>query len=228
MKRLIVRRLPASKVFNLKKKHWSFWWQVFAAMQWKKVHSDHCLQGAWNVCLQSSWWNLQDFASWCLRKFSKSCVNRYKHLPSREANPAKPAKLEFSNFRSTSVKENKDSFVKLDKETDRVDTWQFFLDTNKLVVLWKLLKILMILSHGQATVEKGFSVNGKLLVENLHTESLIAQRHIHNHKRSYDLQAHNLDIARELLESARKKDRWQRNSLLKIVRCLNWMKRCRS
>ena len=30
--------------------------------------------------------------------------------------------------------------------------------------------MLMILSHGQATVERGFSVNGKRLVENLHTE----------------------------------------------------------
>ena len=67
----------------------------------------------------------------------------------------------------------------------------------------------MILSHGQATVERGSRVNGKLLDENLHTESLIVQRHIHKHKRSYDLQAHNLDIARELLESAssaRKRD----------------------
>ena len=39
----------------------------------------------------------------------------------------------------------------------------------------------MVLSHGQATVERGFSVKGKLLVENLHMESLIAQRHIRNH-----------------------------------------------
>ena len=62
--------------------------------------------------------------------------------------------------------------------------------------------MLMILSHGQATFERGFSVNGKFLVENLHTESLIAQRHIHDHMRSYDLQAHDLDITRELLDSA--------------------------
>ena len=46
--------------------------------------------------------------------------------------------------------------------------------------------MLMILSHGQATVEKGFSVNGKLLFENLHVECLIVQRHIHNHMWSYD------------------------------------------
>ena len=44
----------------------------------------------------------------------------YRQLPSREANTAK---LEFSNVLSTTVKENKGSFVKFDKEADRVDTF---------------------------------------------------------------------------------------------------------
>ena len=68
-------------------------------------------------------------------------------------------------------------------------------------MLQKVLKMLMILSHGQATVERGFSGNGKLLVENVLTESLIAQRHIHDHMQSYDLQAHDLGITHELLDS---------------------------
>ena len=99
----------------------------------------------------------------------------YKQLPSREIDAAK---LEFSNFHSSTVKENKDYFAKFDKETDRVDTfiWQFFLDTEKFIMFRKVVKTLKILSDGQTTIERGFSVNGKLLVENLHTESLIAQR----------------------------------------------------
>ena len=64
-------RTLAHNIFNLKKKRWSIW-QVFVAIQLKKVHFDLCLQGAWNVCLQTSCWNPQDLASWCLRKFSKS------------------------------------------------------------------------------------------------------------------------------------------------------------
>ena len=59
----------------------------------------------------------------------------------------------------------------------------------------------MIFSHGEATVERGFSVNGEILVKCLGTESLIAQRHIHDHMQSYDLQAHDLDITSELLDS---------------------------
>ena len=91
-------------------------------------------------------------------------------MPIRKADSAK---LEFPNFLSTSVKESKDSFVKFDKETDRVDFFicQFFLDTNKCTMLRKVLKMLMILTHGQATV--GFGVDGKRSVENLYTESVI-------------------------------------------------------
>ena len=112
-----------------------------------------------------------------------------------------PAKL-FSSFLSTTVKVSKDSFVKFDKETDYVNTfiWQFFLDTNKFIMLRKVLKLLMVLSHGQATIKRRFGVNGKLLVESLHVESLIAQKHTHDHIRSYNSQAHNLDIRHELLD----------------------------
>ena len=39
------------------------------------------------------------------------------------------------------------------------------------------------------------------MIENLHTESLIAQRRIHDRMWSYDLQAHDLDITLELLDS---------------------------
>ena len=79
----------------------------------------------------------------------------YKQLPSREPDAEK---LEFLNFLSTAVKEHKDSFVKFDKEIDRADTfiWQFFLDNNKFIMLRKVLKMLIILSHSQATVERGF------------------------------------------------------------------------
>ena len=73
----------------------------------------------------------------------------YKQLPSREADETK---LEFSNFLSTTVKESKDSFVKCNKD--------------KFIMLRKVLKMLIILSHGLAIVERKFSVNGKLLFEN--------------------------------------------------------------
>ena len=41
--------------------------------------------------------------------------------------------------------------------------------------------MVLILSHGQASVEKGFSINRQVMVENLKERSSIAQRTIHDH-----------------------------------------------
>ena len=41
--------------------------------------------------------------------------------------------------------------------------------------------MVLILSHGQASVEKGFSINRQVMVENLKKRSFIAQRTIHDH-----------------------------------------------
>ena len=74
-------------------------------------------------------------------------------------------------------------------------------------------------------------VNSKLLVENFHTESLIALIQIHDHMPSYGFQALDLDVSGELLDfvsSARKnyfqsqKEKYLENeSLLKIFSWLN-------
>ena len=168
----------------------------------------------------------------CELIFEKILIS-YKQLPRREANAEK---LESSNFLSTTVKENKNSFAKFDKETDCFDTfiwhfpWSFFRYVTKGaqnfddIVTWSSYRC-----------KRGFSLNGKLLVENLHTESLIAQRRIHDYMWSYDLQAHDLDITRELLDSvssARKlyfqsqKERLlAKEKFFKDVNWLNWMKR---
>lgn len=47
--------------------------------------------------------------------------------------------------------------------------------------LYKIIKMLLSLSHGQATVERGFSVNKKLEVENMSLNTLAAQRTICDH-----------------------------------------------
>ncbi|KAJ8888903.1 hypothetical protein PR048_008397 [Dryococelus australis] len=46
--------------------------------------------------------------------------------------------------------------------------------------LWEVVKLCLILSYGSASVEGGFSINKLLLVENLHGESLIAQRTVYD------------------------------------------------
>lgn len=46
--------------------------------------------------------------------------------------------------------------------------------------LFSVVKMILILSHGNATVESGFSVNGSILVENLHEQSVVAQRLVYD------------------------------------------------
>ena len=46
--------------------------------------------------------------------------------------------------------------------------------------IWGVFLIVFILSHGNARVESGFSVNADMLVENLNKESLIAQCRVYN------------------------------------------------
>ena len=46
--------------------------------------------------------------------------------------------------------------------------------------IWGVFLIVFILSHGNARVESGFSVNADMLVENLKEESLIAQCRVYN------------------------------------------------
>ena len=65
-------------------------------------------------------------------------------------------------------------------ETGRVDTFYSNRLANKadLKELWKVVKLLLALSHGQATVERGFSFNKEVMFENLAQHSLVAQRSV--------------------------------------------------
>jgi len=44
--------------------------------------------------------------------------------------------------------------------------------------LWKVVKMLLVLSHGQATVEQGLNINNQFETENLIEESVVAKRTI--------------------------------------------------
>ena len=47
--------------------------------------------------------------------------------------------------------------------------------------LWMAVRMALLLSHGQATIERGFSVNKEVVIENQQTKSLIARRLIKDH-----------------------------------------------
>ena len=55
------------------------------------------------------------------------------------------------------------------------------MNTESYQKLFKVVQLLLVLYHGQASVERGFSVNKEFEVENLSNESLVAQRIVCDH-----------------------------------------------
>ena len=55
--------------------------------------------------------------------------------------------------------------------------------------------------HGQAAVEGSFSLNDKLLVENMKSESLIAQRCVKDFMIANNYSSHNVPIIKKLMDN---------------------------
>ena len=76
-------------------------------------------------------------------------------------------------------------FLSFNMNTDRLDEfyWNYMKDAKHSKV-WKVLTIIFTLFHGQAAVERGFSVNSELLVENLQKKTLVASRFVYSSVKS--------------------------------------------
>ena len=118
------------------------------------------------------------------------------------ANECDKVMHQFNHFHDNSFTADSEAFKGFSVETGRVDTFYFDRLANKadLKELWRVVKFLA-LSHGQATVERGFSSNKEVMVENLAQHSLVAQRVICDHVRSVG-GVLNVFFSKELLLSA--------------------------
>lgn len=110
---------------------------------------------------------------------------------------------EFGHFFDHNLMSASDSFRKLSPQSDRLDEFYHDLLSNKAEFchLWEAIRLVLILSHGQASVERGFSINKEMMVENLKEHSLIAQRIIHDHVRFIGA-LQNVGYTKELFLSA--------------------------
>ena len=66
---------------------------------------------------------------------------------------------------------------------------------------WNVFMMIFTLSHVQTSVERGFSVNKELLVENLTEESIESQRMVYDHIRSADKLITEIPITNDLIKS---------------------------
>lgn len=90
------------------------------------------------------------------------------------------SKLQMTALCSNAATETK--FKEFDKGKDRLDSFYYSAIGQNLefVELFSMIRCVLTLSHGNAAVESGFSVNGDMLVENLHEDSLVTQRIVYD------------------------------------------------
>ena len=65
------------------------------------------------------------------------------------------------------------------------------------------MKIILTLSHGQASVERGFSINKSLLVHNLTETSLISERIVLDHLRSKNVSSEIFEVCEKIRKTVR-------------------------
>jgi hypothetical protein len=124
---------------------------------------------------------LQNDSSLCLKRF-RSLVKLLASsgwITHQDADAAKEQLfMMYSDSQCASVLQN------FNVQTDRLDDFYTNLFSGQKVLadceeLQRIVRLILMFSHGQASVESGFSVNKSLLVENLSDRGLIAQRVVH-------------------------------------------------
>ena len=98
---------------------------------------------------------------------------------------------------------NREKFASFDKLYDAGDVFlsNFLHKIPKYKVIWKVCSIIFVLSHGQSAVERGFSINKELLVENLQEKSLVSQRMVYDHISTNKINIHEYELPSDVLKS---------------------------
>ena len=86
----------------------------------------------------------------------------------------------------------------------RLDNFYFKeLKVAKYPEFCSVIKIVLTLSHGQADVEWGFSLNNAVLQSNMKHDSVVSKRLTQDYLVSNNLKPHTMEINRELCSSCR-------------------------
>lgn len=88
----------------------------------------------------------------------------------------------FKTFRTEMRTEHREEFKNNSKEAgERLDTFfGMYMNNTTYVKLWEVFKLIFTLSHGQASVERGYSVNNDLLVENMKEKTVTSLRTVYD------------------------------------------------
>jgi len=91
----------------------------------------------------------------------------------------------------------------LDPSSQRLDTFYFELlgDKEQFSILSNVIRLVLILSHGQADVERVFSINKDVASLNMRPETLCAYRTVYDGISKMECKVHEEVISKEMLQS---------------------------
>ena len=106
----------------------------------------------------------------------------------------------FDEFQKIACQKYQNDFVSLDLKKDCIDLFlgKYLSDKKE---LWRVCKIIFVLSHGQSFIERCFSVNKQLIDTNMKEKSLVSQRLIHDKILSENVNVSTFQISPELRKS---------------------------
>ena len=110
---------------------------------------------------------------------------------------------------------NRESFLRFSKLKDRLDEFYFFSvgGLDEYLQLYKVIKMVLTLFHGQASVKRGFNINKAMLQPNLMSKSLTSQRLVYDHMKAHYSSAESVVITKQLRDSVKRAQKQHRIDL---------------
>ena len=141
-----------------------------------------------------------------LRQKVKTLIQKLVSLKIIGTECGDKALTQYSTFLQKEIVESKELFLSFNRYKCRLD--DFFFHKLKNVEenydeFSMVLKVVFILSHGQATVERGFNDNNVILKDNMGDNTVIARRFLKNYMSVSELKPYTVPITRPLINSVR-------------------------
>ena len=140
-----------------------------------------------------------------LQKRFKSFLNQYMISKIFSPNQCNSTMLEFTSFINNELKKYRARVEEFDKNHDRSDDFYFNkVFANNYDDLPFFMKVVLTLSHCQASTERQFSFSNTVLDNNIKEENTVARKHIIHHMRSKKLMPYFIEINKDLHSSVKR------------------------
>ena len=132
----------------------------------------------------------------------KRLLSHFMKLNILAANHCDNALTQFQESLQSECKSDQFRLKSFNRKEHRLDELFFHcLGIQKYKDLSYVVKIILTLSHGQASVERGFSINKSLVKVNMKEETIVAKKIIRDYMLANSLKPHTVEISNKLILS---------------------------